>query len=631
MRIAVLLGELGFDSQRRIVAGILERARASGGQVFLFAGDAEDYDTRYKYESGEFNIYNLPDFSTFDGVIVGLDTIHNQDTVDNIVGKIRHADIPCVSLNVYVDGFMYVKMDNGDGIREIMEHLIERHGVRQVFHIAGPKENNDADERLTAVSDVCRRYMIPFDEEHYLRGNYTNRSGYEIMDRFLKENRELPDAFVAANDLMAVGAISRLNEAGYKVPDDVIVTGYDNSGYAEVHRPGLTTVARGEKSCGILAYELLESYVHNGIRQDSTFIQGKAIFSGSCGCEDLREDDPDLLSQMYIMRGLRQNTKLHYIKLLMAEATGLRNYEDFIKSAKTFIPLINPKEMYLCIKGDPEEYILELNNAADNIPHGRDVADYMDNVSVVLAWKDGQFLPERIIPTSELIPPEYRDETKNNFYLFLPLHHQENCFGYVVFANEEEMLINDPFVVMFSLIISSALETVLRQDTMRAVMKKLDKLSSTDALTGVMNRVGAHENWPAIRKRAKEKGLMTAVIFADIDGLKNVNDRFGHEEGDRYIVAIADVMKRTGMNDGFIYRYGGDELVIVCNVPSESEIQSYIERMRIEIAGLNRNGISLYRRDISIGTCISDSDDLDEMIKIADRKMYVEKKKKHGK
>ncbi len=627
MRIAVLIGEMGFDSQRRIMTGILDRARVHKDQIYLFAGDAEDYVTHYKYESGEFNIYNLPDFSCFDGVIFAPDTIHNYDTVDAVTARIRDAGVPCVSLNYYIEGFMYVKMVNDNAMRDIVEHLVLRHGVRNIFHIAGPEGNNDADERLQTVMEVCSHFSIPFDESCHEHGNYSNRSGYDIMDRFLAEGRELPDAVVAANDLMAFGATTRLREAGYRIPDDVIVTGYDNSGYAEIHRPGLTTVRRGETDCGSMAYDLLESYIQTGIRQDSTVIMGTAVFSGSCGCEDLSHPDLDALSNQYIDSGLSQSNRLHFLKLMMAEATGLRDYDDFQSSVRMFIPLIRPKEAYICIKGDRDEYALELNHIAENIAHGHKISDYMSNTTVAVAWKDGEFLPEKRIPTSELIPEAYINRDQYNFFMFLPLHHQEHCFGYAVLANDEEFMLNDPFTFLFALTISSAMETVFRQDSMRAILTKLDKLSTTDELTGVMNRAGARTRWPALREKACSQGLKTGVLFADLDNLKKVNDHYGHEEGDRYIVTIAEAMKRLPLKDGFVFRYGGDEFVAVCMVRQAADMNGFVDRIHLAIEAYNRAVPAHYQRHVSIGVTVSDQADLEDIIREADERMYVDKMK----
>ncbi|MDO5434793.1 MAG: hypothetical protein Q4G19_00325, partial [Clostridia bacterium] len=138
MRVAVLIGEIAFDSQRRIITGILEKASESNGQVYLFIGDAEEYQPHDKYETGEYNIYNLPDFSAFDGVIFVPDTIHSPETVKKVTERIRKAGVPCVSINISIDGFMSVKMGNSEGLKNIVEHLFNRHGVRNLFYISGP-------------------------------------------------------------------------------------------------------------------------------------------------------------------------------------------------------------------------------------------------------------------------------------------------------------------------------------------------------------------------------------------------------------------------------------------------------------------------------------------------------------
>lgn len=86
MKIAVLVGGLRFDSQRRIINGIIENAVLDDSNVYVFTCDAWTYSTS-DYNKGETAIFNLPDFSAFDGVILHGDTIYDKDVMMKVVAS----------------------------------------------------------------------------------------------------------------------------------------------------------------------------------------------------------------------------------------------------------------------------------------------------------------------------------------------------------------------------------------------------------------------------------------------------------------------------------------------------------------------------------------------------------------
>ncbi len=135
MKIAVLIGNVGLDSQKRTINGILDKALLDRANVHVFMCEGGHYEYCFDYEEGEYNIYTLPDFTKYDGVILSSDTIHNPEIVDHIVKKIREAGVPCVDMSANNPEFMRVEMENTIGITEITQHLITRHNARNIFFI----------------------------------------------------------------------------------------------------------------------------------------------------------------------------------------------------------------------------------------------------------------------------------------------------------------------------------------------------------------------------------------------------------------------------------------------------------------------------------------------------------------
>lgn len=151
----------------------------------------------------------------------------------------------------------------------------------------------------------------------------------------------------------------------------------------------------------------------------------------------------------------------------------------------------------------------------------------------------------------------------------------------------------------------------------------------TDALTGLNNRYGFNKYWENYMQRHSETKLFLMMI--DIDNFKQVNDKFGHLEGDRALADVADAVKQSCEDAAFqifACRYGGDEILIAgcdCRQDEFSEIKTQIHK-QIEEKNYTKN--YPYVLSVSIGTasgtCLS-SDDIDNLLRKADEAMYAEK------
>ncbi len=153
---------------------------------------------------------------------------------------------------------------------------------------------------------------------------------------------------------------------------------------------------------------------------------------------------------------------------------------------------------------------------------------------------------------------------------------------------------------------------------------KLQYISFHDQLTGLYNR-SYYEN--ELKRMDSSREHPIAMISADIDGLKLVNDTFGHEEGDRYIHIGAELLKSTLRASDILARVGGDEFAIILPRITQDAGQKLVERMRHQIEEYNRRETTTLPLSISIGLAVSESSEqsLEETYKKADKAMYVDK------
>jgi diguanylate cyclase (GGDEF)-like protein len=156
-------------------------------------------------------------------------------------------------------------------------------------------------------------------------------------------------------------------------------------------------------------------------------------------------------------------------------------------------------------------------------------------------------------------------------------------------------------------------------------------LSITDQLTGLYNRRGFLVLAKQQLKIADRDKTGMLLLFADLDGLKWINDIFGHEEGDKAILETASVLKQSLRSSEIIARLGGDEFAALIINSAEANTESITARLKFTIDALNRQKGRKYRLSISIGCASYDPGDprsVDELIASADQLMYEQKKKK---
>ena len=150
---------------------------------------------------------------------------------------------------------------------------------------------------------------------------------------------------------------------------------------------------------------------------------------------------------------------------------------------------------------------------------------------------------------------------------------------------------------------------VLDEMERRRLIKELERASYTDLLTGVNNRncyIGK------LRQLSRSVLQTLGVIYIDINGMKKLNDSFGHEYGDRVIQNVADILRMCAEND--VYRVGGDEFVVLCEDLKEADFQALTESLRRDFEESRDYKVSIgctwKDRDISVGDEIMRADDL---------------------
>jgi LacI family repressor for deo operon, udp, cdd, tsx, nupC, and nupG len=174
-----------------------------------------------------------------------------------------------------------VRVDNFRGEYEATSHLL-RLGHRRIAHIAGPPVLHVAGERRRGYLEALRSAGLDAGAV-IVEGDFTADGGRRAMEGVLRSHPAVT-AVVAANDLMAIGAIEALRQFGRRVPEDVAVVGFDDITFASLVSPQLTTVAQPKYRMGQMAMERLLQLVHGAdARSRQTVLVPELVVRESCG------------------------------------------------------------------------------------------------------------------------------------------------------------------------------------------------------------------------------------------------------------------------------------------------------------------------------------------------------------
>lgn len=623
-RIAVFTNGYSEEFIEHIVTGLQKKAKEDGIDIFVFVTycTVNDHELQNKCQ---LNLYHLPDPKDFDGAIMLTNTFNLPDEQERVCARFHRAGVPMISLEVDIPKMSCIKSENYQGVRELAIHLIEHHQAKKIIYVNGIEGNEENRIRRQALVDTLDEHNLTLCAE--FKCDYGFYTAYLQMNEYLNAGNPLPDAIVCANDNMALGVNSALNERGYTVPEDVLLTGFDMTNIGQHTFPILATVSKGWESLGELAYDKLQYQISHPDEVFSVECHSSFVPSESCGCpatEEAVNNRFNAVRNSYYST-LKQNMMDIFFRRMQIPLSMATQKEDFVEKGmkdNPDLPMLGP-DYCLCT----EPAFFELND--EQYPER--IRGYSSDMDILYELRDGERMPLRSFDSKGLYPDYVHEEGKSNLYIFVPLNYMHFIIGYVAIKNTPELLFNLE-LGRFCMTMNAQLFSMRRHIFAKRDNDELKRIYMTDALTGIYNRTGCRKVLYEYIHSRKENHQRSILVFADIDRMKTINDVYGHLNGDFAIKATAEAFRTHSPDEWLFGRYGGDEFIAVGPCPEKETIDDLIkqisEKMSDEFKSLNLAFIL----HASVGYAIIEPDDessIEEYIDRADKYMYSEKEKYH--
>lgn len=645
LNIGLIVGNVEDDFSNSICKGAMKAAEEVGDNLFIFPAKyivekgAYDSDPKLRYEYQYSVLVSYAKSKSLDVILLCLSSIGYKTTRDVYIKVLEQlVDIPIVLISCEEEGYDYpsIMFDNASGLKVGITRLIEEKNLTRIGMVAGEPDNLDAQERLQTYKNVLTEHNLEVLESRIVHGDYTERCKPNLQEWFAR-NTDL-EAVICISDTISKVLYEVIKEHNLKIGQDIFVIGFDDIEDAVHMDPPLATVRADASMLGY--YGVIEGHsMMEKIREKQPIRTGRVVVptnyierESATGIKSQEQKESLETLMLYKQRYYNVLDIDHQMNIvnrdmLMFGDSNSSRYCEFLEAFS--IAEIKSCYMYL--------FYREIENT-DSLQWQLPPSMYLR------AFRKGDQVTElprtkQRISVDHLFDHEYLGDERKT-YMLIDIYSREMQYGIFMCELPYEYL---HFVEMICYQISTAIKIMglfatqkdLIEDKENMLRKleqenlHLDNISNMDALTSVYNRRGLMSRLNKMLNKKENKGKSAIIVYADLNYLKQINDSFGHEEGDFAICLCVDALKSVLGEEAIIGRIGGDEFV--AGLVTEHKPKEYQAGLNDYFEQYNAKQKKVYEITLSAGIfpfVISDGISMDELLEQADDLLYENKRRK---
>ena len=263
-----------------------QAAKAAGYGLLVFNSSMDWY---WSHHGGNITgcIYDLIRYDKLSALIILHGNIYDPDHLERMIRCAKAQKLPVLYLGGRHPLCAGIVDAYEEPYKELIRHILRDHGVRDCFYIAGLKDEDNSRLRLRCWQEVMEEFCLPHTEEYFAYGNYLDTVALQILQFLLEKREKPPRAILCANDSMAAAVIEDLIRRGYRIPEDVIVAGFDGTPTAYLTQPQLTTCDSNPADLARIVMDWILAFDPSQEEPEEPVVlthRYRNVFAESCGC-----------------------------------------------------------------------------------------------------------------------------------------------------------------------------------------------------------------------------------------------------------------------------------------------------------------------------------------------------------
>lgn len=568
----------------------------------------------------------------------------SKDTYIDFLKSFTQKPIISVSIKIDLPNVYSLIIDTNDAYKKIVKHLVNEHNCKKIaFMAANSTYSDEAFQRIEAFKSAMESEYCSFDSDLLYEGAFTKDiAEKEILDNVTKENLKF-DSIVCANDDMAQGCIDAFKKLGIRVPEDVKVIGFDNASLAYISNNKISTINQNIVGQGYYAAELAMKVLNKEKLDKVHFFPLETLYRHSCGCVPKTNKESVYVNEkLQILEDTSENSRGDlYFKDLYFKS-NIFSVMDMIKSSDKLIDFYYTMP-YILEKINLNNIFISFLETAQKINSGIEfvvpkkmkvIAEANNKKKTTVYYEPFFYNPKKnIFPTQS---------DKKGIFIFQPIFSGNLNYGYIICeVGNIDFTYHNVYLKILVTFLSQLYEYTQSEDNEELLKKKntellesnssLSLVSKTDELTGILNRRGFYDIGQKALDVAHEMNASAVIFFSDLNGLKKINDSYGHVIGDRAIRAFSEALRKVFRKSDVIGRLSGDEFAVFANGMTINQVEVVRKKLAEENLKISKKYGFPFEISCCIGaTEIADSNNLMILLNEADQVLYEEKRKRYG-
>lgn len=594
-----------------------KEAIAKGFRLFVF-NSFRDFYNHNEYDQGAKSIYKAINYDILDALVIDDRCFFDKSIVDEIINKAHEKNIPVILLNEKREGCFCVTKDYSDTYKTLIRHLINDHGARKLDFIAGTKNTPESDDRIRYYKETLEESGIPFEEDRVYYGNYWSVPVYRAVDSIVEKG--IPDAIVCVNDSSAIDVCDRLKTYGIRVPDDVLVTGFDGTRSASLYSPQISTCRENIEALARNCVTVIEKSITEKCEPFDITEEYSVNISESCGCMISEKDFRNQAAHLFGML----TTNNQHENSLYSWADHVFESTDIGTVGKSLHDNILPGSM-VCINGN----FLSMARKGEKTNHDCPFSPKM----VVISAKDETYKNQSqdLFALDELYPKMNDTIDQECAFIFQSIHVADKVCGY--YAKKSSNIIEEVNKIhRLTRIINIAFGTLVSRIEQTHLASRVEDMQNRDSLTEQLNLKGLIKRMREIDRFARKKRIAVSVYC--ITRYKYIYDTYGIKDAEEALTLISESLQIANPTNSIIARISDDEFAVVNLESPEVDIGEIITNA-VSIffnntENYNQAQVKEYFVEVNCGCTVAEpgwDSDIETLLKIAEGEMYLNRLK----
>ena len=531
-------------------------AREAGFGVLVFNSSMDWY---WSQHGGNITscVYDMIRIDLLSALIVFHGDIYDTALLDQLIDKASRQQIPVLYLGGVHERCISIVDDYAGPYKEIIRHVIRDHGVRDSFYIAGIREEENSCLRLRCWQEVMAEFGLPAGEDRVAYGNYLDIVAAQIVQSLLAKEEKFPRAVFCANDSMAAAVCELLRRRGLKVPEDVIVTGFDGTPTAYLFHPQLTTCSANRADLARRVMEIILSFdPSRDVPAVLTHLYSP-VLAESCGCPahvHERFNGLQTLRQAEVLSA-HENT-VYYVVDQMLEETEI--YPFLQKLGEMLLP---HSALYM------NRSLLEPDPDTDHMP------DHPEEELIMVPHCESEEQP--VLRKVYLRDMPLPVENGTGVTVLNIVHSNQRVCGYYA-AWTDRLPADAQLIKRLSDVLNLIASIQLGRVKQSQLVSRLENNLYMDPVVSLANLKGLTRWYEGYAARESSRSRVLAVSVYGLSRYSWIYETYGMVETEEVIRSVAQALVEANPEAAQIARISEDQFIVVDTPEDEKSLSALI-------------------------------------------------------